>query len=124
MTGRSPEVDAWMAASAHPLKPVIEAVRKTVLDADKRVGECIKWKSPTFTYEGNIASINPNTKKKVSLMFHRGAEIDGDHPHLVGGGETVRYMYFETLADVRERKTALRAVIKAWCEQKCESRKR
>ena len=115
---KSNEVDDWMDASTHPLLDVIEAVRKVVLAADKRVGECIKWKSPTFTYEGNIASINPNTKKKVSLMFHRGAEIEGDHPHLVGGGKVVRYMYFETLADVKARKKDLRAVIKAWCKQK------
>ena len=112
------DVDTWLAASTHPLKDVIEAVRKIVLGADKRVGECIKWKSPTFTYQGNIASINPNTKKKVSLMFHRGASIPGDHPHLVGGGDTVRYMYFETLADVRARKADLRAVIKAWCDSR------
>ena len=50
------EVDQWMKASAHPLKDVIEGVRQTVMGADKRVGECIKWKSPTFTHEGNLAS--------------------------------------------------------------------
>ena len=107
MTSRN-EVDAWMATSAHPLKDVIEAIRLIILGGDGRVAECIKWKSPTFTYKGNIASINPNTKRKVSLMFHRGAEIAGDHPYLVGGGDTVRYMYFETLSDVDARKQDLR----------------
>ena len=116
MAERNP-VDTWLAATDHPLVEVIEAVRTVVLDADARVGECIKWKSPTFTFNGNIASINPNTKKKVSLMFHRGAQIPGDHPHLVGGGKTVRYMYFETLADVKARHKELRSVIAAWCQQ-------
>ncbi len=51
-------------------------------------------------------------------MFHRGAEIEGGHPQLVGGGGTVRYMYFENLADVMAGAKGLRAVIKAWCKQK------
>ena len=114
----SKEVDAWMKATQHPLKDVIEAVRRAILAADKRVGECMKWKSPTFTYEGNIASINPNTKKKVSLMFHRGAKIPGNHPRLVGGGSTVRYMYFESKADVKAQTKDLRAVIRAWCDDR------
>ncbi len=99
----------------HPLKDAIVRVREIILGADKRVEECIKWKSPTFTFDGNIASINPNTKKKVSLMFHRGAEIPGENPGLVGGGGTVRYMYFADSGDVELQRPALEAVIRAWC---------
>ncbi len=53
-----------MKASNHPLKDVIQAVRDIILAADKRVGECIKWKSPTFTYNGNIASIIRTRRRK------------------------------------------------------------
>ena len=52
--------------------------------------EMIKWKLPTFMYEGNMASFNPRTKSHVSLMFHTGASIPGDHPRLEGGGDTAR----------------------------------
>ena len=55
-------------------------VRKVILAADERVDECIKWKSPTFTFNGNIASINPRAKKHISLMFHQGAKIPGTYP--------------------------------------------
>ncbi len=119
--GKSQEVEQWLDDFDHPLKDAIMRVRKIVLGADKRVGECIKWKSPTFTYAGNIASINPNTKKKVSLMFHRGGEIPGQHPRLVGGGGTVKYMYFADAADVDAQRSAIEAAIRAWCKMK-ESR--
>ena len=75
-------------------------------------------KSPTFTYRGNIASINPKTKKKVSLMFHQGAAIPGSHPCLVGGGGTVKYMYFADAAEVEDQRSALASVVRAWCEMK------
>ncbi len=113
---KNKEVDAWLKASEHPLKPAIKRVREIILRADKRVGECIKWKSPTFTFEGNIASINPNTKKKVSLMFHRGVELKSKA--LEGGGDTVRYMYFDDLAAVEAKEKALTTVIKQWCKLK------
>lgn len=53
--------------------------REIILAADDRVTESIKWKTPTFAYEGNIASFNP-AKNVVSLLFHRGAEIPGEPP--------------------------------------------
>ena len=37
--------------------------------------------------KGNIASVNPRTKSHVSLMFHTGAAIPGEHPLLQGGGD-------------------------------------
>ena len=76
---KSPEVDAWFDAYDHPMKDAMLRVRAIVLAADRRVGECIKWKAPTFTFEGNLASFNPRTKAHVSLMFHKGAQIPGGH---------------------------------------------
>ncbi|MGH2656755.1 MAG: hypothetical protein ACRDIZ_08695 [Actinomycetota bacterium] len=37
-------------------------VRRIILGADRRITETIKWKSPTFVFQGNIASIDPRTK--------------------------------------------------------------
>jgi hypothetical protein len=113
---RSPEVDAWFAGSEHPQKVVMEAVRAVILGADDRVSESIKWKTPTFVYRGNIASINPQAKRFVSLLFHRGAEIPGHHSILTGGGEVARYAQFDDLAAVDRDRAALEAVIRAWCD--------
>jgi uncharacterized protein YdhG (YjbR/CyaY superfamily) len=59
MPERDAAVDQWLAASGHPLREVIQQVRERILAADPRVEESIKWKSPTFSFKGNIASINP-----------------------------------------------------------------
>ena len=115
--GTNPEVDAWFAAYDHPEKDAMLRVRQIIL-SDDRVTETIKWKSPTFTYEGNMASFNPRTKAHVSLMFHTGASIPGDHPLLQGGGETARYMTFADLSEVESAESRIRAVVAAWCESR------
>jgi hypothetical protein len=114
--GRDPEVDAWFEALEHPRKDVMLGVRSAMLAADRRVNECIKWKSPTFTYEGNIASIDPKSKAHVLLMFHQGAKLPGRHPMLEGSGSTARYMRFVDNDDVRKKRAALRAAVAAWIE--------
>ncbi|MDJ0955180.1 MAG: DUF1801 domain-containing protein, partial [Acidimicrobiia bacterium] len=86
--------------------------------ADERMTETIKWKSPTFMYQGNMASFNPRTKAHVSLMFHTGASIPGTHPRLEGGGETARYMKFFDLEDVAATEAELRAIVAAWCDSR------
>lgn len=71
---RTQEVDTFVAELGHPLEEAINAVRDIVLGVDSRIVETIKWKGPTFVFEGNIASIEPRSKKHVSVLFHQGAE--------------------------------------------------
>lgn len=111
------EVDAWFAAKNHPQEVPLQRVREIVLGVDPRITECIKWQTPTFMFEGNILSFNP-AKKFVSLLFHRGAEVPGDHPKLEGDGRLTRTMRFADLDAVESGATDLRAVIKAWIESK------
>lgn len=113
----NPEVDAWFDTYEHPAKDAMARVREIIL-SDERMTETIKWKSPTFMYRGNMASFNPRTKAHVSLLFHTGASIPGDHPRLEGGGDTARYMKFAGLADVEAAKHDLEAVVTAWCESR------
>ncbi len=113
----NPEVDAWFEVYDHPVKDAMLRVREIIL-SDARMEETIKWKSPTFIYQGNMASFNPRTKAHVSLMFHTGAAIPGDHPRLEGGGETARYMRFADLSDVESARVDLENVVAAWCESR------
>ena len=55
------EVDDWFAERQHPLTDAMQLARKLILEADSRVSESIKWKTPTFSYQGNIVSFNPST---------------------------------------------------------------
>ena len=112
------DVDAWMEKYDNPQKPVVEAVRRLILAADERIGETIKWQTPTFTYKGNLASFNPKAKAFASLMFHTGATIAGKFPSLQGGGSTARYMQFESVADANKKAAELKRIVKAWCDQR------
>jgi hypothetical protein len=114
---RNPAVDEWFEQAGHPLDATMRRAREIILGADPRVTESIKWKTPTFAYEGNIASFNPS-KSVVSIMFHRGAEIPGAHPRLEGEGKLVRTMRFADLAEVEAGRAELEAVIRAWCDWK------
>lgn len=113
------KVDEWMDAYDNPMKQVVEAVRQIVLAADSRMDECIKWQAPTFTFNGNMASFFPKSKKHATLMFHKGAAIQGDFPNLMGDGKEARTMKFIDLADVKAKSAELTAVTKAWCDQQC-----
>lgn len=113
----NPEVDVWFDEYDHPMKDAMMRVRDIIL-TDERITEAIKWKAPTFMYEGNMASFNPRTKAHVSLMFHTGASIPGDHPRLEGGGETARYMKFAGLDDVEAAENDLAAIVSAWCDSR------
>jgi hypothetical protein len=114
---RNPEVDTWLDAADHPLDATLRRARDVILGADARVTESIKWKTPTFSYKGNIASFNPS-KNVVSIMFHRGAEIPGEHPRLEGDGKLVRTMRFADGAELEAGRAELEAVIRAWCDWK------
>ena len=113
----NPEVDAWFEASDSPMKDAMLRVREVVLETDPRIEECIKWKTPTFTFKGNIASFNP-AKKLVSPMFHQGAKIPGEHPRLEGEGSTSRVMRFQSVEDVDTYRSDLESAVRAWCDWK------
>jgi hypothetical protein len=112
------DVDAWMEKYDNPMKPVVQAVRETILKADRRVTETIKWQAPTFVYKGNLASFFPRARSHASLMFHTGASIKGDFPSLEGGKDTGRFMKFADLAEVRGKSAELSRLVRAWCDQK------
>src|SRR5262245_35871679 len=113
---RDPAVDAWFDAKKHPQTATMQAIRDVILGADARVGETIKWSTPTYTYKGNILSINPQAKAFVSLLFHRGADIPGSHPLLEGGGDVARYVRVDSLDDLAAKRAGLEAAVRAWCD--------
>ena len=110
------EVDDWMARYDNPMKPVVQAMREAILAADPRLGECIKWQAPTFTYKGNMASFFPKSKAHASLMFHKGAEIPGDFPGLEGDGKEARSFKVASLEELDAKREELQAIARAWCD--------
>jgi Domain of unknown function (DU1801) len=113
---RNPAVDEWFATYDHPLNDAMLRVRDIILE-DSRMEESIKWKTPTFSYRGNLASFNPRSKAHVSLLFHTGSSIPGTHPRLEGGGDVARYMRLTDLQDVEAAADDLRRIVAAWCDR-------
>ena len=116
MGAPNPEVDAWFDRYDNPMKPAVQRTREILLDADPRLDETIKWSTPTFTYKGNLASVQPRAKQFVSLLFHTGASIPGDHPLLEGGGETARYARLDDLDAVEGTRPQLEGIVRARCD--------
>ena len=114
MGNRNPEVDAWFEAYENPQKVLVQAVRETILDADPRVTEAIKWKAPTFIYKGNIASFYPKTRSHVSLMFHQGASLPDPTGMLEGTGDVSRVAKILGDDDLAAKRDALQDLIRAW----------
>lgn len=115
---KNADVEAWFKTYNNPQKPGVQRVRELILATDPRVTECIKWKAPTFVYKGNMASFYPKSKQHVSLMFHQGAKIPGDHAILVGDGDTARNAKWPDLAAIEAGADELQAVVRAWIELK------
>lgn len=113
---RNPDVDAWFERYDNPLKSLVMSVRELLLGADPRLSEVIKWSTPTFVYEGNLASFQPRAKRFVSLLFHEGATIPGTHPILEGDGAHARYVRLADADAIEQHRAELEAVVRAWCD--------
>jgi hypothetical protein len=111
----SPEVERWFAETKHPLETPMRRVREIILRADPRITEYVKYRTPTFAYEGDLAAFVQMNKKHITLMFNRGARIQGRFPHLEGEGPTARFMRFADLAEVEARAAELSGIVAAWC---------
>jgi hypothetical protein len=90
---RNPDVDAWFEkkqpaqADRIAMQAVLIPRRDVALAADDRIEESIKWSTPTHTRTRgrNIFSFNVGRRPRtlfVSLLFHTGAKIPGEHSGL------------------------------------------
>jgi hypothetical protein len=113
MTKPDSEVDRWFAGK--PAEPALRRVREVILKADPRMTEYLKYGTVQFAYDGDLASFVQHNQRHVSLMFNRGAKIQGRFPHLEGDGPSARFMRFEDVAQVNVRMPELTEVVAARC---------
>ena len=121
------KVDAYMKALKHPLVKVVEALRKIILNADKEVGEEVKWNAPTFFYTGKMKPFNPKEYKRyiivfnlfkkdcIRLVFPSGAKIKDTTGLLEGDYADGRKLaMFSSVAEVKAKEKDLQKAIKKW----------
>ncbi len=125
----SSEVDEYMQQLDHPLKHIMEALRKIILSTGKEVGEHIKWNAPSFLYTGEIKPFNPKEYKRyiivsnlfrkdcIRLVFPSGAKVNDTSGLLEGEYKDGRRLaIFYSMEDVRSKKKDLPYIIKVWLQ--------
>jgi len=121
------KVDAYMQNLKHPLLKVVEALRKIILSADKKVGEEIKWNAPSFFYTGEMKPFNPKEYKRyiivfnlykkdcIRLVFPTGAKLEDTSGLLEGDyADGRRLAMFYDMKDVKSKEKTLQKLVKKW----------
>jgi hypothetical protein len=120
------DVEAFLAALEHPRKAEILALRATILGADGRIAEGIKWNAPSFRTAEWFATFHLRAKEGVQVILHFGAKVrdkssaraaiadpDGLLEWLAPDRASAK---FRDLADVQAKQAAFAAVVRQWIE--------
>lgn len=118
------QVADFFANLDHPLKPAMERIRETILAADDTITEQIKWKGPSFCYNGDDRVTFNVRDDAILLIFHRGAKVKDS----VGGGHLIEdpsallhwitddraTIKFTSEGEVDEKASDLTKVVRLW----------
>ena len=107
------QVDEFMDKLDHPFKAEVEMVREIIKNVNRDITEQIKWKAPTFSYEGEyLVTFNLWEKGRIHLVFHnpmiskvKSELLEGDYDHR-------RMAYFIDKKDIETKKAALEKALK------------
>lgn len=117
-------VDSFIANLKHPRTEEILALRDIIMACDERIGENIKWNSPSFHLKEHFATFNLRAKDGVQVVLHLGAKPQPD----AGVRDAVRdplamldwrsadraLVTFRDISDVNAKRVAFGDIIQAW----------
>lgn len=107
-------VNDFMAALDHPYVAEVQALRMIIMGVHPAISEQIKWRAPSFSYKGYMATFNLWATQHVHLIFHNGAILSNTHGILEGAYPDRRMVYFKSMDDVREKRAPLEAAVREW----------
>lgn len=120
------DVDAFLAALEHPHKAEILALRQTLLAADPRIAEGIKWNAPSFRTSEWFATFHLRAKDDVQIILHFGAKVRDKSTARAAIADPESLLQwlaadrasvkFRDAADVEAKRSAFAAVIRQWIE--------
>ncbi|QOD44176.1 DUF1801 domain-containing protein [Clavibacter zhangzhiyongii] len=120
------DVDARLAALAHPLAPAVDVIRDAVRSACPDAVESWKWNAPSWSLGDHFATLALRKPDEVLLVLHAGARTAPDRPAievadpaglLRAAGPHRAIAKFRDAAEVRDARPALDAVVRAWVAQ-------
>jgi len=119
------KVAEYMRSLEHPLKEVVEAIQKIILDTDKNIGEGIYWNVPTYYFTGKMKPFNPKEYKRyivgfnffkqdsIRLIFLRGAEATNTSKLLEGDYKDGRRIAtINSMEDLKKKENDLKKILK------------
>jgi uncharacterized protein YdhG (YjbR/CyaY superfamily) len=110
---RTDKVDEFMAKLSHPLKAEVEAVRFIIKSVNKNIVEDIKWKAPSFSYQGEyLVTFNLRDTKRIHLVFHNPVISKVKNKLLEGEYVDRRMTYFVDMKDIKAKKSAFEKALK------------
>jgi hypothetical protein len=110
------KVNAYMNALEHPFKAEVQALREIIVGADPKISERIKWNSPSYYYDVDMAAFNLRAKGFVQIIFvfHKGQMIHESQGLLQGTWKDRREARFTSMDDIRAKQGALEQVVRDW----------
>ena len=119
-------VNVYMERLEHSLKPVIVAIRQTILEADQGITEGIKWNSPSFYCYGWFATFHLRAKNGVQVVLHHGAKVrndttlssslDDSFHLLIWPSKDRAIVNFISTEDFQSKSEAFKKIINQWAD--------
>jgi uncharacterized protein YdeI (YjbR/CyaY-like superfamily) len=124
MTKVNNQVTKFLDDLNHPLRSEIEQLRLTILGANTKLTENIKWNGPNYCMDNNDRiTMRIHPLEQLQLIFHRGAKvkeqpkdklIEDKSGLLSWKGNDRAVATFKTMADIEARKSDLPKVVNNW----------
>lgn len=111
---KNEKITEFMANLTHPLKQEMEEVIEIILNANSKVEGHIKWGGPSFSFNGDMATINPKITKYVMVIFHKAALLEDDFNFLEAQTKGKAYAKFYCMDDVNKHRKDLEQAVNAW----------
>jgi hypothetical protein len=121
------QIQEFYANIDHPLKDVMLKLHTIILETDPQIGEHIKWNSPAFYYNGEMAPFDPkeykrdivvynvHKKDEILLIFPTGANVTDSTGILEGKfTDSRKSVRITSMEDLLVKEKDLKSVIKQW----------
>jgi hypothetical protein len=120
------EVTKFLDDLHHPLRDEIEQLRLTILNADGRITENIKWNGPNYCFENeDRITMRIHPTKQIQLIFHRGVKkltqpndriIDDNSGLLVWKENDRAVASFKDKNGIEKSKSELEDIVNKWTQ--------
>ncbi|HEU5088895.1 MAG TPA: DUF1801 domain-containing protein [Roseiflexaceae bacterium] len=119
----STDVDQFLDALDHPLKPEMQALRRIILGVDPAIAESIKWNAPSFATREHFATFQLRAQDCIRIVLHLGARtrdaparlvIDDPAGMLSWASGNRALVAFSAMSEVTSRQKAFEHILRQW----------